>query len=219
MDRGWWGTPLASDGDLLPTYERTGDDPSLLDRTFDGSFDWLRGAEPATDWGIGASDVDRTYDLAPIEALDAGTREQGLALPAALTTFLRDPGLIARIRSFTGCWLDLATRPVWSGQAQGHVVRFLADQQGVLFWYVVLDGPEREAVVVSTDLLGPDRTESAIDADEESEMVRCADDLESFLYRFWLENEIEFRRSAGDPLDPVQAAYLTRLRAARQQQA
>ena len=89
----------------------------------------------------------------------------------------------------------------------------------MLFWYVVLDGPEREAVVVSTDLLGPDRTESAIDADEEPGMVRCADDLESFLYRFWLENEIEFRRSAGEPLDPVQAAYLTRLRAGRQQQA
>jgi hypothetical protein len=218
MERGWWGTPLASDAVLPPTYLRTDGEASLLDRTFDGSFDWLRAADPATDWGIGASDVDRTHDLAAVEALGVAAEQHGLALPTAMTTFLRDPGLIAPIRSFTGCWLDLPTRPIWSDLAQGHVVRFLADQQGVLFWYVVLDGPERDAVIVSTELLDPDLTASPSDADDGSETVRCADDLESFLYRFWLENEIAFRRSGGEPLDHVQTAYLARLQAARRRE-
>jgi hypothetical protein len=46
------------------------------------------------------------------------------------------PALQERIRSNTDCYLDLYYEPLRSPLGGGYLVRFLADSQGCIFWYL-----------------------------------------------------------------------------------
>lgn len=77
---------------------------------------------------------------------------------------------------------------------QGVLFRFLNDQQGCLFWSLYVERSGAHAVLVS------DRAFDVSDPEAEcvpTELLLCADDFETFLYRFRLENDLWFVLSEG----------------------
>lgn len=77
------------------------------------------------------------------------------------------------------------------------LIRFLNDQQGVVFWYLDLAGP-----VLATNRYVDTDTNPA-----ETNVYLVADSFEEFLYRYWLENLLWRRPSSNIPLSSPQAAY------------
>lgn len=179
--------------------------PPLPHGDLDGRFDWLPDPGRHLDWAVGASEPGRKFDPASLAALTTEAASVGLTVPAPFETFLAS----ARtnwIRSATGCWLELPERLVNVPGSSAYAIRFLNDQQGVVFWYLAL-GPEGdEGVVASNDLFDAD--EAWLEDPNEAESYVCAPSFEAFLYRYWIENEIYFRTTDGAPLTPVQRTYL-----------
>lgn len=179
--------------------------PPLPEKELHGPFDWLSDPGRRLEWAIGSPEPGREFRPASLGELATTAAELGLQLPAPFETFLGSERR-NRIRSATGCWLELPQRLVILPGTTAYAVRFLNDQQGVLFWYVVLGATGDMGVVVSNDLI--DATEPWLDDQVDTETYLCAPSFEAFLYRFWLENEIYFRTDEGAPLSPAQQRYL-----------
>jgi hypothetical protein len=133
----------------------------------------------------------------PVRAATAEGLDQvasGVNLPPAFARFIGSQEPRERIRSCTDCYLDLGDFAV--PVEDGLLVHFLSDSQWVCHW-LLYEGPDGEAVVVSDDPLGFE-----LGADESTrreltpatmEASVCAESFSEFLYRFWIENEIWFR--------------------------
>jgi hypothetical protein len=168
-----------------------------------GDLDWLA-RQPVQEECAIRADVEE-----PLAALLAECGRDGVPLPPAFTRFMGSPELQRRIRSNTSCYLDLdaGAVPVAGG---GRLIRFLADQQGCLFWYLFVteDGSDH-AVACSIECFDSEEDELV----EETEAVCfCAESFETFLCRYWLENEIWFATDDGVPLPEVGAEYIERYR-------
>lgn len=217
--RAWWGTSLDNVGldDVrqdVGTYGRY--DFTRLPSVpveIHGNLTWLAAAA-AYDPNIGDGKADENAEA--ITALRELSRRLGIQLPPLFTTFMETPSLQARVRSNTDSYLDLSPTPVPSPVGEGHLVRFLADSQGCIFWYLYLPpGGADHAVVASPDYYGPEDEEWP---DEEpsdpSELVFCAGSFEEFLWRFWIENGIWFAEYEGTPMPDGGVDYIARYRRA-----
>jgi hypothetical protein len=130
----------------------------------------------------------------------------------------RQPDLQRKIRSFTGCYLDLGdfTVPCDDGSLLLH---FLTDQQWVRHWLMSIDADDSEVVVSSTSMIGfkhagnsaEPELPSVIPLDGSVDLSVTADSLEEFLYRFWVENEIAFRTTDHFDLHEAMIAYATKV--------
>ena len=189
-------------------------------RNVDPNLGWLT-AEPLHDeWNLDETDATpqrrmRSTNLAEVL--------HGSRSPTALERLAGDPELQRRIRSSTGCYLDLGDKaaPTEDGGVLLHV---LSDQQWVRHWLVLIETTGRAPVVSTTRPIGfdlPDDWYEDIDEERLPDRIRLdgsldltvvADSFEEFLYRLWLENEIFFRAVAGDPLTEVQREYVRGLR-------
>ncbi|MEV4138460.1 hypothetical protein AB0J72_40600 [Dactylosporangium sp. NPDC049742] len=205
----WWGvsrTPMSTYG----RYEFAELPPVPF--AMSGDLGWLA-AQPAPDaWGIGSAPAKE------LPALLSACAALGLSLPPSFVKFAGDGELQRRIRSCTACFVDVSAAPVPAPAADGYLVRFLADQQGCLYWYlyVAADGSDH-AVVCSPSHFGPsayddpDVPEDWDDPDGEpgpDEVVYCGESFEAFLCRYWLENELWFADNESFPLPAVDAAYI-----------
>ncbi|MDY7087820.1 MAG: hypothetical protein SYR96_22275 [Actinomycetota bacterium] len=168
-----------------------------------GDLSWLAGRATPEEWSIG------TEPVAELPELEAACERIGLTLPAVFLDFLRSPRLQSKIRSCTACFISVSARPVRVPGTDAHLIRFLADQQGCLFWYLYVT-PTGHAVVASVDYYdgSPER-----DHIENDLIEFCGESFESFLYRFWLENEIWFAADEGDPMLEEAEEYIRRYRA------
>jgi hypothetical protein len=198
----YWAYPL----EAQPTIGREAD-PELT---------WLDGQPAAAEWGLDTTDAAPTRPVA-LDALRAVLTDT--PAPTALVTMATRPHLQRRMRSFTGCYLDLADRavPVAGG---GLLVHFLSDQQWIRHWLVLVDGNASAPVLSSAepigfDLPGDDWREplpAVVPFDGSVDLTVAADSLEEFLFRFWIENEIAFRHDNGEALNGPFAAYVEALR-------
>ena len=93
------------------------------------------------------------------------------------------------------------------------MIRFLADSQGCVFWYLYLtsDGADH-AVVSSPGFYGADVEQWQEDPPDPSEIVFCAESFEEFICRFWLENEIWFVGYENTPMPEIGRQYIERYR-------
>ncbi|MEV6350860.1 hypothetical protein [Actinoplanes sp. NPDC051851] len=190
---GWWGIDLA-DVEARPNvgtygnYEHRALPPLPFELT--GDFAWLAGQRKHREWPIGEDGY-----TGGLKKLIKRCAKRGLTLPPSFVTFMSTPKLQKRVRSSTACYLDLAEKPVPMPAAQGHLITFLADQQGCLYWYLYLaDNGAGHAVVSSEDHYAevePDGTEG---------IEFCAESFEEFIARYWLENEIWFAENEGDEM-------------------
>jgi hypothetical protein len=214
----WWGTSLENVGleDVRPdvgTYGRY-EFNHLPPLPFEmrGDFAWLAPAA-AHDQSIGDAKAGDTMQV--LSHLREASGQLGVQLPGAFTLFMETPTLHARVRSNTDCYLDLCAEPVQAPIGSGYLVRFLADSQGCLFWYLYLtaDGSDH-AIVSSPDFYGT-AAEHEPWGDEPPDphgIVFSAESFEAFMCRFWLENEIWFAEWQKTPMPDVGREYIERYR-------
>jgi hypothetical protein len=166
-----------------------------------GDLEWLA-KQPAHDqWTINGNATTRLLELL------AQCRRARVPLPAAFTLFMATSTLQDRVRSSTACFLDLAHAPVPLPHGGGHLVRFLADQQGCLYWYLRVTGDGADHAVVYSGEYYDVADEETADPDP-FEIEFCAESFEAFLCRFWLENEIWFATARDTPMPDVGAEYI-----------
>ncbi|MBV9789769.1 MAG: hypothetical protein JOZ51_16405 [Chloroflexi bacterium] len=213
---GWWGTSLENVGlgkkrPNVGTYGRYNFD-HLPPLPFDlhGDFAWLAVA-PTHQQNIGNQQADDNRQA--LAQLHAAAARIGLQLPPAFTHFMETPTLHARIRSNTDCFLDLCPAPVPAPIGGGYLIRFLADSQGCVFWYLYLTADSSDhAVVSSNDFYGTEAEQWQDEPPEPHEIVFAAESFEAFMCRFWLENEIWFAEWQQTPLPDVGSEYIERYR-------
>jgi hypothetical protein len=118
-------------------------DPGLL---------WLEEVAVAAEWRIDSTDatLSRRANGDGLRALLGST-----PAPTALAALAERVHLQSRIRSFTGCYLDLGNKmvPVDGG---GALIHILSDQQWVRRWLVLVDGTHAAPVLSSRLAIGFD---------------------------------------------------------------
>ncbi|RRS01557.1 hypothetical protein [Glycomyces terrestris] len=204
----WWATGMSDLGvEARPDIATYGqyDFAHLPPVPFpmDGDLAWLAPRPEHERWPIVGNAAEAVGPLA------AACARRRLPLPPAFTLFMESEALQRKVRSSTACFIDLDTAPV-PVEGGGHFVRFLADQQGCLYWYLYLteDGADH-AVVCSPDYFG---SEDAAVAEDLDEVSFSAESFETFLCRTWLENEIWFASTGKGAMPDVGAEYLERYR-------
>ncbi len=204
---GWWGQGL---DDVRPDVGTYGRYPhrDLPPLPFDmrGDFAWLRGQPSRTD------NIAREKSTANAKALSAVPQEaaaRGLTLPPEFVEFFRSPELQHRVRSCTDCFLDLSPVFVPSPVADGFLLRFLADSQGCIFWYLyLLPGNSGPCVIASPDFFGAEAEQWQEEPPDPNQIIFCEESFERFLCRFWLENEIWYCDYEKRPLFAEVRRYL-----------
>lgn len=203
----WWATGLSGlEVDARPDISTYGrykfEDLPPVPFDMDGDLAWLA-RQPEQDECVIVGNAAEA--LGPLTAHGA---EIGLPLPGAFIRFMASEALQRRVRSNTSCYLDLDTASV--PVKGGRLVRFLADQQGCLFWYLFVteDGADH-AVVCSPDFFDSEEGEAADDVEA---ICFCAESFETFLCRYWLENEIWLAANDYGPMPEVGPEYIERYR-------
>lgn len=107
--------------------------------------------------------------------------------------------------------MDLCPEAIQSPIGGGYLVRFLADSQGCLFWYLYLtaDGSDH-AVVASPGFYGTEAEEWQEEPPDPGEIAFSAESFEGFMCRFWLENEIWFAGYEETPISDACHQYIER---------
>lgn len=169
--------------------------------TMCGDLEWLVHQPEHEEWAIASDAVQR------LPALIARAEGEDVPLPLVFIRFIGEVSMQRRIRSTTACYLDLDTGLVLVANG-GRLVRFLADQQGCLYWYlyVTQDGVNHE-VVCSPEFID---SNDAPEIEEPDELCFCAESFEIFLCRYWLENEVWFAFEDGTPMPDVGEDFIER---------
>jgi len=203
----WWGTGLpnrpvpATYGQF--DYEELAPPPGVA---FDGTFNWLRD-EPRKKGNI--HETDRCDVAGQFKELSTFCTRRNRPLPLAFVTFFQQLDLAERIRSCTACFLELASDIIPSPKGKGSLVRFLADQQGCVYWYLFIAPDEQDhCVVASTDFFGSEAEEAGFDESDPDSIVFVAPSFEEFIFRFWLENEYWFASNGHGRPSPTAARML-----------
>jgi hypothetical protein len=193
----WFGAEAESTaGRGVLDFQKWAANVALLD----GSLSWLK----PMDKHVGAemephfADAEKRDQLsARFEKTVEEAKAAGFAVPEVFLQFMRFRELRHRIPSCTACYFDAPDRLVKMADG-GVLFRFLNDQQWCVLWYLYLGPDTKEGIVASSyafdvDEAGFNGDESAEDAD----VWVCAFDFESFLFRFWVENNIWFAKNDG----------------------
>lgn len=186
--------------------------PPLDEALFRGEFQWLSNLDEKLQQAQEIHKQTSEDKLgAKLNNLLAFAKEAGIQLPAPFVKFMSAPALRDQIPSCTACYFDLPDQIVKNPLEEGgHLIRFLNDQQDVLYWYLYLSPPDDHAVLVSP--IPFDDPQALQDISREiilANTALCAPSFEAFLYRYWLENTIWFALSDGKALTDEQQRYVS----------
>jgi hypothetical protein len=189
---GGWGTYQFISPEFLPPVTKGNSD----------EFAWLRSApDPASPLRpVKGGNVESRLD-----ALTAEANELGLKVPPALRVFMLDSALHGKVLSCTACYLDLPAKliPLPDENTPGRLLRFMNDQQCCLLWYLhLLPDGKYTVVCASPEFKGEGGSGEALEDRIEKlhHLVVCADGLEEFFRRFWVENWVWFDEHVGREL-------------------
>lgn len=137
-------------------------------------------------------------------------------LPSAFRELVLSQELQDRFPSATACYFDLPESIVPAPFGlDGHIIRFLNDQQICILWYLYLPTIGVPCVLASAPVEGADFLEELRPDDEQA--IAAARDLTrivsptfgEFLLRYWFENSIWFKKHYKLPLSDAEADYLS----------
>jgi len=209
--KGWWAfgfpgyRPSSSTYDLYSYFELPD-----VNIDFDDDFSWLR-AQSVKKHSI-HEDTYPTGEKLDLSRIEDFEKDQKFNLPSDFVLFIRDVDLHAKVRSCTGCYLELSDFAVRThGSEDGFLIHFLSDSQYILHWFLYLNLNNEHCVLVSRNPYGFQGLDNSKSIDIQNEpMWFCAPTFKEFVYRFWLENEIYFTLIDKDrPLTQVESSYLT----------
>ncbi|GAA2332249.1 hypothetical protein [Dactylosporangium salmoneum] len=157
LSTGWWGIGLGQYRHTDHTYELY-DADGLPQLDVPAGYGWLESAEPHSH---------------PMEVTKA-PEEVVAGLP--LEDFFSRPDLQEAFASPTDCYWEVVESFTPEAFGDGaRLVRFLADSQGCVFWYLLVN---------PGGVAGPVLAGFA----EEYDLVQVAASFDEFLYRYWIEN-------------------------------
>lgn len=148
-------------------------------------------------------------------AILAQAEELKLRLPTAFKELIESEEMQDRFPSATACYFDLLEEIVPAPFGlDGHIIRFLNDQQICVLWYLYVPREGAPTVLASYPVEGADFLEE-LDT-EDAGMVQHASDatravahtFAEFLYRYWIENSIWFKKSLGIEMTAAEAGYI-----------
>jgi hypothetical protein len=170
-------------------------------------FAWLARQSAWEEHGLGDEMGEENEES--LRLLRLACEHAGVKLPIAFVRFMSAPDFHKRIRSYTDCYLDLCPAPIASPVGEGHLIRFLADSQACIFWYlfVTKDGTDH-AVVSSPGFYGTKDEEWQDEVPDPSQLSFTAESFEAFMCRLWLENEIWFAQWQKTPMPQVGEQYI-----------
>ncbi len=201
---GWMGTDLpghhACDGTYcFFEYETL---PTLDEALFRGEFQWLPPLEPRLKTIVEIHQQTPPDKLkTQLHSLIVTAQPMGLTLPAPFLAFMSDPERRDQIPSCTACYFDLPEKIVPNPVGEGYLIRFLNDQQGVLYWYLYLTEQGEPGVVVSNILYDTEDVSRFPPESVRRATAFCATSFEAFLYRYWMENTLWFGLEGGALMD------------------
>ena len=210
---GWWGISLSNVGlgEKRPDVGTYGlyDQSNLppLPVPLNGNFSWLRDARKhALHIGIER----QAENERSLSELVKDCTNRNVALPHSFVEFISTPKLYACVRSNTDCFIDVAARPVRSPAGNGVLIRFLADSQGCIFWYLFIPtDSDDHAVVASPNFYGPEAEHENREISDGPESTVFAErSFEGFICRFWIENELWFSDYEATPINQIGRRYL-----------
>ena len=180
-------------------------DTKELPHSIDGTFAWVKPLPTHDEWAIG--DVRAAELPDQLQSALASAAENNVSLPTEFVTFIRTPDWHKRLRSATGCYLDVAESLL--PFADGYLLRFLNDQQDCAFWYIFTnaDGSDR-CVVSSYEYFDADEMDYEIEDLKDTDFHVWASSFEGFMSRFWIENELMFADCDGTPPPDVGPKFL-----------
>lgn len=204
---GWFGQGLGNVRPRCGTYGRYSYQ-SLPPLPFDlrGDFAWLRN-QSLHKANIASEKAVENANVLTLVLQDAA--RHGSVIPPEFVEFFRSHNLQHRVRSCTDCFLDLSPIIVPSPVADGFLLRFLADSQGCIFWYLFQrPGGTEHCVVASPDFYGSEEEQWQDSPADPDQIIFCEESFERFLCRFWLENEIWYCNHEKRPLFAEAREYL-----------
>lgn len=193
--------------DVLPSLAAP-DDLSWLTEPHPKIDDVMRQYRPHPD--------DRKNYRARAARILAQADHLGIQLPVAFRELVLSEELQDRFPSATACYFDLpeAITPAPFG-LDGHIIRFLNDQQICILWYLYLPKSGTPCVLASAPIekadfleeLPPDDQQSVAAARDSTRIVSST--FGEFLFRYWIENSIWFKKNYKLPLTTAEADYLS----------
>jgi hypothetical protein len=190
----WFSFNLGQHHSYIATYY-----PDLYDQLppipkLDGSFNWLTPLPERLDQDM------KKYRNPPeqrgdIQKIITEADKRGIVLPDTFMRFMGSVELQDCIPSCTACTFGLSDEIIsCTGNENGSIIRFMADQQDCLLWHLYLTAKGEELVIVAPIRLD---NYSAYNEEMTEQIIKktyiCAPSFEAFLYRFWLENIIWFK--------------------------
>lgn len=222
--RAWWFANLPghrTHPDPYLTYYRFAlDEQPSIGHHLNGDLAWLEARPSFEEWAITQDENGAHTRVQALPALEKLLAHR--PVDPVFKMFIGRADLQRKVRSFTGCYLDLGDIVVPIDNTGDALVHFLSDQQWSRHWLVCCGEGPRMGTVYSADLpYGfdtsgwgeedpmPTSTPAAF-----AGLEVCADSFEEFLYRFWVENEVAFavteNREITDPYLQEYAQLLTR---------
>lgn len=194
--------------DVLPTLNPP-DDLGWLTKLHPRIDDTMRQYRPHPE--------DRKLYRGRAEAIIMQADQLGIELPNAFKQLIDSEELQDRFPSATACYFDLpeAIVPAPFGLG-GHIIRFLNDQQICVLWYLYLPTNGTPCVLSSCPVEGADfleelRPEDTRAVAEARNVTRVASPtLSEFLFRYWIENCLWFKKQYDLPLSRDETNYLSK---------
>lgn len=187
--------------------------PALDVADLKGSFDWLMLEDTVLERMTPYYDPQNADNIRrALPLCQAALAEVNITLPTAFLTLFENPERLRLFPSCTACYFETIP-PIPSPMQDGAWVQtFLFDQQSVLVWSLYLHPDGEYAVVVEDEALGAlIEGDAYIPPNPETYRQHTSfvgEDIESFLYRFWLENRLWFKLYDDLPLSAAEQAYL-----------
>ena len=190
----------------------------LPEDQFRGEFQWLARqpecsnvAEDDVEYWLEYVDELRANAAKKLPSLKTKAERIGLSIPESFLTFMGNAKLIGRIRSCTDCYFEHSQRIAPNPNGDGYFIHFLSDSQGCIFWNLFVEPSGDHCVVASSGYYFGDNWDPAdpYHGNESGKLFFCSPSFESFVYRFWLENEIWYQLSWHKrPLTELQQRYV-----------
>ncbi len=188
--------------------------PSIDMNQFRGDFHWLPelSADLKEEMKIYQQREEDEVQI-KLKQLIMLAEEAGIRLPKEFIFFMESSILRDQIPSCTACYFDLPEH-ICTFEVEGkkwHAIRFLNDQQDVVLWNLLINDKGESCVLASS--FSFDNSEVMETITEKvllNNVLLCAPTFESFIYRFWLENDIWFELDMSEHLEkPLHIAYLS----------
>ena len=172
---------------------------------FDGSYNWLSGQSSHKDHIGVRSKPKLTEQWANIKK---ESKRNDIRIPEDFANFITTPRLHSKIRSISDCYFGLGR--AFIPFKKGYLLRFLNDSQACAFWYLYIDSKtHKHCVAICYDNFDSEEDDPQwLPSIQPKDLVYDSPSFESWLCRYWLENEIVFSHYDRTYLPDVPPRYI-----------